>query len=76
MWSKPLDGSDGVPSDHTEDDWSRESAEDTDLEAENSLIRDVASPMSELDRKVGEKINKNKSNVQVFVMYTQIKFLG
>ena len=49
MWNKPLDGSDGIPSDHTEDDWSRESAEDTDAEVDG---REVASPMNEVDMKV------------------------
>lgn len=52
MWAKPLEGSDGVPSDHTEDDWSRESAEDTDAEVDGGLIREVISPMNELDKKV------------------------
>lgn len=59
MWCKPLEGSDGIPSDHTEDDWSRGSAEDPDTEVDGDhSIPAAPSPLNELDRKVrlGQKV--------------------
>lgn len=51
-----MGGSDGVPSDHTEDDWSRGSAEDPDLEIDGQnearVVVESANSLTELDRKV------------------------
>lgn len=44
--------SDGVPSDTTEDDWSRGSGEDPDLEIEHNTTPVQQRSISDLDRKV------------------------
>ena len=44
--------SDGVPSDITEDDWSRGSGEDPDLEIDQDLGQGDHSEITELDRRV------------------------
>jgi len=44
--------SDGVPSDTTEDDWSRGSGEDPDLEIDQDLGQGDHTEISELDRRV------------------------
>lgn len=44
--------SDGVPSDTTEDDWSRGSGEDPDLEIDQELGQGDHSDITELDRRV------------------------
>lgn len=52
MSQPPTEGaSDGVPSDTTEDDWSRGSGEDPDLEIEQPITPTERS-LTDLDRKV------------------------
>lgn len=50
--------SDGVPSDTTEDDWSRGSGEDPDLEIEHNTTP-VQRSITDLDRKVCDLSNGN-----------------
>jgi hypothetical protein len=47
--------SDGVPSDTTEDDWSRGSGEDPDLEIDQELGQGYHTEITELDRRVSWK---------------------
>ncbi|KAL0272958.1 UNVERIFIED_CONTAM: hypothetical protein PYX00_005750 [Menopon gallinae] len=53
---QPVGGSDGIPSDHTEDDWSRGSSEDPDSEVDSgqNVRGDHRNEISELDRKVAQ----------------------
>lgn len=58
--------SDGVPSDTTEDDWSRGSGEDPDLEIETEIVRvgPGGDDLSELDRKVQQATRLMQKNCQ------------
>lgn len=48
----PSGASDGVPSDNTEDEWSRGSGEDPDLEIDTGMRNGAGDATTELDRKV------------------------
>lgn len=61
--------SDGVPSDTTEDDWSRGSGEDPDLEIDQDLGQGDHTEVTELDRRVSwEWSTRNeKENWQCYI---------
>lgn len=68
---QPVAGSDGIPSDHTEDDWSRGSSEDPDSEVDSgqNIRGDHRNEISELDRKVKYLTSRKKNNILYFGQY-------
>jgi hypothetical protein len=63
--------SDGVPSDTTEDDWSRGSGEDPDLEIDQDLGQGDHTEVTELDKRVSSNKsarNKRRNGTSLFFM--------